>query len=255
MTTATATAIKLDRGDATIAVRCDGSGPPLLLLHATLSPSRTLERLARLLANSHRVYRVDRRGSGDSREREPAGDGPIDAATHVADLVALDRRQRASVVLPSWVTAMAAAWRLSWPLVTRTWWPGPGSTSRHTRTSVPRRCAHDCSMSGATRPPWPRQVVQRPRPWRSSRVCRALMPRHRSVRPRATGSRERGAPPSPTRPCRALTLPVWHGSSVPSSVATGSNSDAFYDHIADALASRIPTAQRMNLDGLDHLRR
>ena len=62
-----------------------GEGPPLFLLHSTLSSSRQLRALAARLAEGHTVVSVDRRGSGRSTDDGPAE--PIDAAVHVADLV------------------------------------------------------------------------------------------------------------------------------------------------------------------------
>ena len=68
-----------------------GEGPPLLLLHATLSSSRQLRALAARLAESHTVVSVDRLGSGRSTHDGPAQ--PIDAAVHVADLVDIAQRE------------------------------------------------------------------------------------------------------------------------------------------------------------------
>ncbi len=107
--------IEIVRPDgAVIAVRRLGAGPPLLLLHATLSTAADYDPLAALLAESFTVLAVDRRSAGASREppprREPPGavtttgaaataeepgavpahpavPGPIDVAVHVADLV------------------------------------------------------------------------------------------------------------------------------------------------------------------------
>ncbi len=69
-----------------------GQGPPLLLLHATLSSGRQLRGLASRLAGRHTVISVDRRGSGRSPVDGPAE--PIDVAVHVADLVAIAERER-----------------------------------------------------------------------------------------------------------------------------------------------------------------
>jgi len=76
----------LDRPDAAIAYRRTGEGPPLMLLHATLSSSRQLRRLADQLAAHYAVVNVDRRGSGESTLPADAPLGPIDVAAHVADL-------------------------------------------------------------------------------------------------------------------------------------------------------------------------
>jgi len=64
-----------------------GEGPPLILLHATLSSSRQLRTLATKLSERYGVISVDRRGSGKSATDAPAR--AIDVATHVEDLVAI----------------------------------------------------------------------------------------------------------------------------------------------------------------------
>jgi pimeloyl-ACP methyl ester carboxylesterase len=64
-----------------------GEGPPLILLHATLSSSRQLRTLATKLSERYSVISVDRRGSGRSATDAPAT--AIDVATHVEDLVAI----------------------------------------------------------------------------------------------------------------------------------------------------------------------
>ena len=64
-----------------------GDGPPLILLHATLSSSRQLRALATRLALRHTVISVDRRGSGKSAGEGPAQ--PISVDIHVEDLAAI----------------------------------------------------------------------------------------------------------------------------------------------------------------------
>jgi pimeloyl-ACP methyl ester carboxylesterase len=64
-----------------------GHGPPLLLLHATLSSSRQLRGLANRLSRRFTVISVDRRGSGKSVSEAPAE--PIDVALHVDDLAGI----------------------------------------------------------------------------------------------------------------------------------------------------------------------
>jgi pimeloyl-ACP methyl ester carboxylesterase len=64
-----------------------GSGPPILLLHATLSSSRQLRTLAARLAERHTVVSVDRRGSGKSSDAGAAE--PIPAIVHVGDLAGI----------------------------------------------------------------------------------------------------------------------------------------------------------------------
>lgn len=83
----------------TVAYRRAGSGPPLLLLHATLSSSAHLRPLAVRLARRFTVVAVDRRGSGASQP--PAGTLPaaIDVAVHLDDLAAILEREQLGPVL------------------------------------------------------------------------------------------------------------------------------------------------------------
>lgn len=87
---------------AVIAVRRRGVGPPLLLLHATLSTAADYDELAERLAPRFTVLAVDRRSAGASREPPPdrrpgtgrgsvaaSIPGPIEVGVHVADLVAV----------------------------------------------------------------------------------------------------------------------------------------------------------------------
>lgn len=83
----------------TVTYRRAGSGPPLLLLHATLSSSAQLRPLAVRLARRFTVVAVDRRGSGASQP--PAGTLPaaIDVAVHLDDLAAILEREQLGPVL------------------------------------------------------------------------------------------------------------------------------------------------------------
>jgi pimeloyl-ACP methyl ester carboxylesterase len=81
---------RIEAGDGQPLAFRDLSGPPgaptVVLLHATLSTSRQLLRLAGLLRPGARVLLPDRRGSGASAMASPA---PVSIARHVADLVAV----------------------------------------------------------------------------------------------------------------------------------------------------------------------
>lgn len=81
--------LALVRPGASIAYRRAGQGPPLLLLHATLSSSRQLRPLAARLAARFSVISVDRRGSGGSAPPADEDAAPIDVAVHIEDLAAL----------------------------------------------------------------------------------------------------------------------------------------------------------------------
>ena len=89
----------LERDGWALAYHRTGDGPPLLLLHATLSSSRQLQSLANRLAASYTVIAVDRRGSGESRSPGVPPAGPIDVAVHVDDLVAILTAERVGPVL------------------------------------------------------------------------------------------------------------------------------------------------------------
>jgi pimeloyl-ACP methyl ester carboxylesterase len=83
------TSRRLDRPGGPIGYRREGDGPPLLLLHATLSSGRQLRGLAGRLAASHTVLAVDRRGHGESTAAAPEPLLPIDVAVHLDDLAAV----------------------------------------------------------------------------------------------------------------------------------------------------------------------
>lgn len=74
---------------AVLAVRRRGSGPPLLLCHATLSTSAELDGLAERLAERFTVLAVDRRSAGASALPPGTDPAPIDVAVHVVDLLAV----------------------------------------------------------------------------------------------------------------------------------------------------------------------
>ena len=81
---------RIEADDGQPLARRDLSGAPgaptVILLHATLSTSRQLLRLAGLLRPDARVLLPDRRGSGASAMEAPA---PVSIARHVADLLAV----------------------------------------------------------------------------------------------------------------------------------------------------------------------
>lgn len=79
----------VERPGGRIVYRRVGVGPPLLLLHATLSSSRQLRALASRLASRFTVISVDRRGSGESSAAALSPARPIDVAVHLDDLAAI----------------------------------------------------------------------------------------------------------------------------------------------------------------------
>jgi pimeloyl-ACP methyl ester carboxylesterase len=70
-----------------LAVRVEGSGPPVVLVHGSLDDHRAWERVVPHLAAEHRVHTYDRRGHG--RSTCPPGQGHI--SEDVADLAGLIR--------------------------------------------------------------------------------------------------------------------------------------------------------------------
>lgn len=89
----------LERKGWAVAYRRSGVGPPLILLHATLSSSAQLQPLADLLATSFTVIAVDRRASGETRPPGSPQAGPIDVGVHVDDLAAILAAERVGPVL------------------------------------------------------------------------------------------------------------------------------------------------------------
>lgn len=89
----------LERDGWAVAYRRLGGGPPLVLLHATLSSSAQLQPLADRLAASFTVIAVDRRGSGESRPPGAPTVGPIDVAVHIGDIAAVLAAERVGPVL------------------------------------------------------------------------------------------------------------------------------------------------------------
>jgi pimeloyl-ACP methyl ester carboxylesterase len=89
----------LERDGWAVAYRRTGDGPPLVLLHATLSSSAQLRSLADRLAGSFTVIAVDRRGSGESRPPRASPAGPIDVGVHVEDLAAILAAEQIGPVL------------------------------------------------------------------------------------------------------------------------------------------------------------
>ena len=65
----------IDAGDARLHVRCEGSGPAVVLLHGFTGSVESMEEIARRLRVRHRVVRVDLLGHGSS-------DAPEDLAPY-----------------------------------------------------------------------------------------------------------------------------------------------------------------------------
>ncbi|MEI8335089.1 MAG: alpha/beta fold hydrolase, partial [Chloroflexota bacterium] len=76
----------LHRDGAAIAYRVEGSGPPVVLLHATLSRASAWRGVARRLSGSAMLVAIDRRGHRASPDPDPMR---LTMADHVADVAAI----------------------------------------------------------------------------------------------------------------------------------------------------------------------
>ena len=82
----------IDAGEATIQLRCGGSGPPLLLLHGNPQTHAMWHEIAPRLAEHFTVVATDLRGYGDSSKPETTPDhAPYSKRTMARDQVAVMR--------------------------------------------------------------------------------------------------------------------------------------------------------------------
>lgn len=245
-------AFVLTRGDAAISYRRRGDGPPLILLHATLSSSRQLRTLARRLAQTHTVVSVDRRESGESQLPPAAPTGAVSVAVHVADLAELIAEESlapALVVGHSYGGCLALELSARHPeLVARTWVYEPpyaavGSDRTRQAMELAGRLtteAGEASGPGAAAEVFMASVS-------SAAAVEALSPGARE-RVRAAG---RGAIADATllgmdpSGLPAIECPVM--------IATGTASSPLYAQLAGALAASIRHASVEPLAGLDHM--
>src|SRR5271169_1164581 len=77
--------VKIKSGDAEIAYRVIGEGPPVILLHPFPANHEFWLPVARVLATRYRVVLPDLRGHGDSG----VGEGPATMEKHAADIAAV----------------------------------------------------------------------------------------------------------------------------------------------------------------------
>ena len=227
-----------------------GEGPPLLLLHATLSSSRQLRTLASRLARHRTVVSVDRRGSGESANEGPAG--PIDVAVHVADLLEVmdaEAIARPAVVGHSYGGCVAlelAARRPNHvgplfvyeppyaPVASPALRAGMDAVGRRTLEARDRGDLAEAAlvfMEGVSGP----AVVEALSPGARARIGRAGQGAVADATLLGMEPEGLGRISSPVR------------------IATGGASHPLYGEIAGGLQARIPAADQVSLPGLDHM--
>ena len=227
-----------------------GAGPPLLLLHATLSSSRQLRGLATQLAHGYTVVAVDRRGSAASMVEGPAE--PIDVAVHVADLAAVMAEEgldRPVVVGHSYGGCVALELAAREPGLVRAvfayeppYGPAAPPAVAAAMAAIGQRTldARDRRGLGAAALTFMAAVS-------GPAAVAALSD---AARARVEGAGQ-GAVADAT--LRGMDLDGLSRITCPVRIATGGASQGLYESIAAGLVERIATADHVRLVGLDHM--
>ena len=238
-------------GGDEIGWRVTGSGPtPVVLLPGTLSSAAQLDRLATELAapGDVTVHGIDRRGMGTSRLADPR---PLDVDVHVRDLVAyLDARgiERAMAIGISFggVVALELAARRPDRVRGLVVWEPPYGPLADPQTRVQFATlaqatadAHGAGGPSAAAETFLRSVAGDAAWDRLPERARAFLAREGDGA--LTDAALLGLDPDGLARIAA-----------PTTILTGSASDAFYGPIADALAVRIPGARRAAIEDLAH---
>ena len=227
-----------------------GDGPPLLLLHSTLSSSRQLRTLAARLAGHHTVVSVDRRGSGKSAVDGPAE--PIPVTTHVEDLaeiIAAEALGPVAAVGHSFGGCIAIELASHRPDLVGTvfayeppYAPVASPEVRAGMAEVGRRMlvARDEVGLGAAALTFMEGIS-------GAAAVAALSPGARARVERAgqgavADATLEGMDPDALRKIRC-----------PVRIASGGSSAPYYAEIAEALVTRIPGADHVRLRGLEHM--
>jgi O-succinylbenzoic acid--CoA ligase len=266
--------VEIARPDgAVLAVRRCGSGPPLLLLHATLSTAADYDPLAERLASAFTVLAVDRRSAGASREppapearphrRRGSGPaslpGPIEVGVHVADLVAVldelapaddrspDAGRRAFVVGHSFGGVVGLELAARQPELVAGLWafeppyaPAGPPAVRRVLAALPERLVAVAERDGiAAAGPAFLAAVAGVDP---ARLSEGTLRRARAeARCALADAALQGLDPAGLR---RIAVPV--------AIVLGGRSRAVYRWIAEGLAAIVPAARLESLPDLDH---
>jgi pimeloyl-ACP methyl ester carboxylesterase len=229
-----------------------GDGPPLLLLHATLSSSRQLQALARRLALRFRVVAVDRRASGESHLAAAAPLAPIDVAVHVADLAALvvaERLQGCLVVGHSYGGCVALELAAREPALVASAWayeppygPLAPAEARERMDALARATLEAAEQQG---------------PGVAAEVFLVGVSGRAALEALGAAGRTRIGRAGPAAVAEAPLMGLDPAGlariACPTTVATGGASGPLYPAIAEALARQVPGAQWTTIPGVDHM--
>jgi len=242
----------VDRPGGAIVYRRVGSGPPLILLHGTLSSARQLRTLASRLAQRFTVLSVDRRGSGESVAAAASPAGPIDVAVHIDDLAAI---ASAEDVGPSTIVGHSYGGCLALELAARQpelatavfayeppYGPLAPPVVRRHMAGVGRRTLEASKRRGLAA---------------AALTFMAGVSGEAAVEALSPAARERIGRAGTGAVADATLLGMDpHGLtaiSCPTMIATGEASQRVYVDIADALAEHIGGAVRDRIPGIDHM--
>jgi pimeloyl-ACP methyl ester carboxylesterase len=242
---------RLGRPGGDISYRVDGEGPPLLMFHSTLSEGRHLRSLAASLAADFTVYRVDRRGSGESAAAAPDPAAPIDVAVHIEDVAALvahEGSDSAVVVGHSYGGCIALEMAARRPELVRSvvayeppYVPVAPPETRELTEDVGRRMLADAASGDLAA-----AALTFMRGVSGDAAVEALSPAARARIGRAGTGAVADATLLGMDPAELSAI------SCPTLILTGRDVVGRYAAIADALAMRIPGALRDTIDG-DHM--
>jgi len=230
----------------------DLAGPPgapdLVLLHATLSSSGQLLRLALGLRDAARTLLIDRRGSGESVMTAPA---PVSIARHTADIAAaLDAAgiERPVIFGHSFGALLALEFAARYPrrvAAAIAYEPPYGAVADPVMRSMIGRVGHAVADAYAAGGPARAAEVFVRAVAGDSGWDRLTPPQRAFLEAEGSGALADASMLGlePLGLAR-ITCPVV--------LVTGGESDAFYAPIADELAVRIPGSTRLTLPGLRH---